>query len=120
MIRKIVLGLCLFFAPLLKGQNASASPYSFAGLGELNFRGTQVNRFMGGLDVYTDSIHANLTNPASYGELKLTTYSLGIHYKSNLMADETFSKNGQTATLDYLAVGIPTGCLLYTSDAADE
>ena len=111
MIRKIVLGLFLFFAPFLKGQNASASPYSFAGLGELNFRGTQVNRFMGGLDVYTDSIHANLTNPASYGELKLTTYSLGIHYKSNLMADETFSKNAQTATLDYLAVGIPTGKL---------
>ena len=76
MIRKIVLGLCLFFAPLLKGQNASASPYSFAGLGELNFRGTQVNRFMGGLDVYSDSIHANLTNPASYGAVSYTHLTL--------------------------------------------
>ncbi|MGA1030198.1 MAG: hypothetical protein ACO3SY_05755 [Flavobacteriaceae bacterium] len=109
MIRKIALGFWLFGALLSWGQEGTTSPYSLAGLGELNFRGTQINRFMGGLDVYADSIHANLSNPASYGELKLTTYSLGIHYKSNLMNDENFNKTGQTATLDYLAVGIPAG-----------
>ena len=109
MIRKVVLGTFLIFTLQGWGQIGTTSPYSLAGLGELTFRGTQINRFMGGLDVYTDSIHANLSNPASYGELKLTTYSLGIHYKSNLMDDESFNQNGQTATLDYLAVGIPTG-----------
>ena len=30
---------------------------------EVNFRGTHVNRFMGGLEIYNDSIHANLSNP---------------------------------------------------------
>lgn len=109
MIRKLVLGTFLILTQQSWGQNGTTSPYSLAGLGELTFRGTQVNRFMGGLDVYTDSIHANLSNPASYGELKLTTYSLGIHYKSNLMDDGSFNQNGQTATLDYIAVGIPAG-----------
>ncbi len=109
MIRKVVLGTFFFFALFCWGQSGTSSPYSLAGLGELNFRGTQINRFMGGLDVYTDSIHANLSNPASYGALKLTTYSLGIHYKSNLMNDGNYGKNGQTAALDYLAVGIPAG-----------
>ena len=61
-------------------QIGSSSPYSFAGIGELNFRGNQINRFMGGIDVYNDSIHANLNNPASYGDLKMVTYSLGLNY----------------------------------------
>ena len=64
----------------LFAQNGASSPYSATGLGERNFNGTQATRHMGGLDVFTDSIHANLNNPASYGFLKLTTYSVGINY----------------------------------------
>ena len=90
-------------------QSGSTSPFSYAGLGDINFRGTQVTRFMGGLDVFSDSIHANLNNPASYGDLKLTTYSLGVHYKSNLMMSEDNREYKAVAALDYLAVGIPAG-----------
>ena len=90
-------------------QSGSTSPFSYAGLGDINFRGTQVTRFMGGIDVFSDSIHANLNNPASYGDLKLTTYSLGIHYKSNLMMSQDDKEYKAIAALDYLAVGIPAG-----------
>ncbi len=52
-------------------QVGTGSPYSFAGFGETNFRGNHLNRAMGGIDVYIDSIHPNINNPASYGALKL-------------------------------------------------
>jgi hypothetical protein len=64
---------------------------------------------MGGLDVFTDSIHANLNNPASYGFLKLTTFSVGVHYKNNNLESLNTSQNADTASLDYLAVSIPAG-----------
>ena len=108
MIKNIIFFLsfsgCFCFA-----QSGSSSPFSYAGLGDINFRGTQVTRLMGGLDVFSDSIHVNLNNPASYGDLKLTTYSLGVHYKSNLMMSGDSKESKAVAALDYLAVGIPAG-----------
>ena len=108
MIKNIIffLSISCYFC---SAQSGSSSPFSYAGLGDINFRGTQVTRFMGGIDVFSDSIHANLNNPASYGDLKLTTYSLGIHYKSNLMMSQDNKEYKAIAALDYLAVGIPAG-----------
>ena len=63
---------------------------------------------MGGLDVFTDSIHANLANPASYGLLKFTTYSIGVNYINNYISDVSESQNTNIASLDYLSVSIPT------------
>jgi len=37
----------------------SQSPYSFYGVGVNTFKGTMDNRSMGGLNVYSDSIHLN-------------------------------------------------------------
>lgn len=92
----------------LPAQTGSVSPYSFAGLGEQNFRGTQLVRMMGGLDVFTDSIHVNLNNPAGYGELKYTTYSLGINYNTNVISSVDSNVTLSGAALDYLSVAIPT------------
>ena len=106
----------------LFAQYGASSPYSATGLGERNFNGTQATRHMGGLDVFTDSIHANLNNPASYGFLKLTTYSVGINYTNNNLASASESRRSDLAALDYLAVSIPTkrfsfgfGIVPYTS-----
>ena len=73
----------LMTAPLV-AQNTVSSPLFATGLGESSFNGTQATRHMGGLDVFTDSIHANLNNPASYGFLKVTTYSVGVNYRNNI------------------------------------
>ena len=60
MIRTTLKVFALLTGSFLFSQAGTISPYSFTGLGEVNFRGTQINRFMGGLEVYNDSIHANL------------------------------------------------------------
>ena len=101
--------ILFLFAASGLAQSGTASPYSFNGLGEISFRGNQINRMMGGLDIYNDSIHANLNNPASYGTLKLTNYALGINYRSNELSSEEGTEKIATASIDYLAVGIPAG-----------
>jgi len=109
MIRILSILFSITVVHLAAAQSGSVSPYSSAGLGERNFNGTQATRHMGGLDVFTDSIHANLNNPASYGFLKVTTYSLAIHYRNTNLASLTESANADDASLDYLAVSIPAG-----------
>lgn len=107
---KVNLPLLLFiFTSAIFAQSGSSSPYSGGGLGERNFSGTEANRHMGGLDVFTDSIHANLNNPASFGFLKLTTYSVGVNYTNNGLSSTKDSFKADTASLDYLAVSIPAG-----------
>ncbi len=108
MIRiKETLFFLLIALPMI-AQNNSSSPYSSNGLGENTFNGTQATRHMGGLDVFTDSIHANLANPASYGYLKFTTYSIGVNYTNNYISNVSESQNTDIASLDYLSVSIPT------------
>lgn len=108
----IRLSFCLIVSVLtlgyLSAQTGSVSPYSFVGLGEQNFRGTQLARMMGGLDVFSDSIHVNLNNPAGYSELKYTTYSLGINYNTNIISSASSNITLSGASLDYLSVAIPT------------
>ena len=90
-------------------QSSTASPYSYNGLGDLNFRGNEFNRQMSGLEVYNDSIHVSLSNPTSYARLKTTTYSLGIHYKSTRLESESSVQDIPSGTIDYLGIGIPVG-----------
>ena len=122
MIRTTLKVFILFFGMFVHSQSGTISPYSFTGLGEINFRGTQINRFMGGLDIYNDSIHANLTNPSSYAKLKLTNYSLGLNYKINNLMGTDMTKSMASASLDYIGVAVPTrlfgfgfGIIPYTS-----
>ena len=89
MIQKNWFFFFILMTSIALAQSGSASPYSSSGLGERNFNGTQATRHMGGLDVFTDSIHANLNNPASYAFLKLTTYSVGVNYRNNNIASIT-------------------------------
>jgi long-subunit fatty acid transport protein len=63
---------------------------------------------MGGLSVYSDSIHYNLTNPASLSELKRVNYSLGITYDNLTFKSENANENSNSSNVNYLAVGIPT------------
>ena len=66
------------------------------------------NRSMGGLSVYSDSIHLNLTNPASLSELKRVNYSLGITYDNLTFKSENANENSNSSNVNYLAVAIPT------------
>lgn len=108
MIKNLVKIFLLIFTNIALSQSGTNSPYSYTGLGEVNFRGNQINRFMGGLEVYNDSIHANLSNPSSYAKLLLTTYSIGLNYSNNELSDTNDSKSLISSGLDYIGIAIPT------------
>ena len=108
MLRKLLPVFALLATVFVHAQNSSASPYSLGGLGDITFRGNAIDRMMGGLSVYSDSIHANLNNPASLGELKLTTYSVGVHYKNTQLSALETNEQVSSGSLDYIAVSIPT------------
>ena len=105
---RLKLIVTILFLRFSFAQNSTASPYSLGGLGDITFKGNVINRMMGGVSVFSDSIHANLNNPASLGELKLTTFSVGVHYKNTQIASSNSMDNTRTGSLDYIAVSIPT------------
>jgi long-subunit fatty acid transport protein len=92
-------------------QEGSASPYSFYGVGEIKFRGTVENKSMGGISMYSDSIHLNMLNPASLGKLKMTNFNIGGNQKFTTLKTSEEEAKGSTTTLDYIAVGLPMGKL---------
>ncbi len=109
MIKKLLIPLFLLFSIISFAQQGTASPYSYYGIGDVRFKGTNENRSMGGVSIFSDSIHMNLQNPASYSNLKLTSFSVGGTFSSgNLKSDEGTNKTQRT-TLDYFAVGLPLG-----------
>ena len=118
MIKKLVIVLVAFFALNSYAQEGTASPYSFYGIGSLKFKGTVENKSMGGLSIYTDSIHVNLRNPGAYVSPNLKVwneenrpikFSVGASHSSlNLKANSGESKVNAT-TFDYLALTLPLG-----------
>jgi long-subunit fatty acid transport protein len=90
-------------------QSRTSSPYSFFGLGQQTFRGTIENRSMAGISTYSDSIHLNLQNPASYSKLQLTTYSLGLNHTETFASTENGNDEYDATSLQYVSIGIPIG-----------
>src|SRR5690606_23212145 len=109
MIRKLIIVAVLFICSYSFSQEGSVSPYSYYGTGDLRFKGTTENRSMGGISVYTDSIHLNLNNPASLGKLRLTTFSVGGNYSSVSLKTVDQKENASDFTFDYIALAIPLG-----------
>jgi len=107
MIKKFIVSLFLLFSIVTIAQQASSSPYSFYGIGDVRFKGNVENRLMGGVSVFPDSIHVNIQNPASYSSLKMSSYTVGASFNSTRLNSFTGNEKAQRSTLDYLAVGIP-------------
>ena len=108
MLKKIIFPLAFAITASAWSQGTT-SPYSFFGIGNLNFRGTVENRLMGGVSTYSDSIHLNLLNPAGLAKLKLVNYSIAGSHKFNTLSTATASERATTTTLDYMAIGFPMG-----------
>lgn len=109
MIKRFIVIVAVFFTVMANAQENVSSPYSYYGIGLTNFKGTVENRSMGGLSIFSDSIHINLRNPAGFGRLKLTNYSIGgSHTRTNLKTSGEEDK-AKITSLDYLALGVPVG-----------
>jgi hypothetical protein len=107
MIKKIIVGVVLLISTLSFGQEGTASPYSFYGIGDVKFKGAIDNRSMGGVSVFSDSIHVNLQNPASFSKLRLTTFTVAGNYNSVGLKTSSESERAQRTTLEYLVVAMP-------------
>lgn len=107
MIKKVIAGICLFFTIGTFAQEGTASPYSFYGIGDVRFKGSAENRSMGGLGVFTDSLHINLQNPAGYGQLKFTTFTLAGSYNTSNFETNSGDGKARRTAIDYLALGLP-------------
>ena len=94
------------------------SPYSRYGVGNLLPAGNIANRSMGGISAgVTDAATINTVNPATYGNLVLTTLDIGIEYDGRTINSTnpvgTFKSNN--GIISYLQVGFP---LLYGNKKA--
>ena len=107
MIKKAIIVLVWCVAGTMYAQNGSISPYSYFGLGEIRAVNSIENQMMGGLSMFGDSIHINLSNPASYGRLKLTAYAAVLSRKEIGFKSANGKENSSVTSLDYLAIGFP-------------
>ena len=114
-----ILLICLFFAPLsIDSQNNTSSPYSFYGIGSLDFKGTSESRAMGGISVYNDSIHMNFRNPASYtgkdmfsfnNEGRLVKFTVGLGHSETELKTSVNNTETTNTSFEYLGLNIPMG-----------
>ena len=111
MIKNLFIATCLLLSVVSFAQQGTSSPYSFYGIGDVRYKGTAEIRSMAGIAVEQDSIHLNIDNPASYANLKLTTFSLGGSYNTTKLQSSSITEDARRTTLDYLAVGLPLGKL---------
>ena len=109
MIRSIIFTIVITAGVLGFSQSRTSSPYSFYGLGQQTFKGTIENRAMGGLSTYLDSIHVNLRNPAGYGKLRLTTYTVGAVHTETWASTEVDNGTYDATSIEYVSIGIPLG-----------
>lgn len=118
MVKKLVIVFIVVFAIQAQAQNGSASPYSFYGIGSLKFKGTVENRSMGGLSIFTDSIHINFRNPSGYAgnnlkiwnnENRPVKFTVGGSSSNLTLKTEDESQAVNATTFDYLALAVPMG-----------
>lgn len=108
MIKKIGIIIVVLTTSLSYAQQSgSPSPYSFYGIGTQQFRGTTENRAMGGLSVFSDSLHFNLRNPASLAKTRFVTFTVGGSQDEVRLEDNNNSSNGSNSSLDYIALRFP-------------
>jgi hypothetical protein len=86
------------------------SPYSRYGLGDLSNTKNAVNRAMGGVAAaYSDYQSVNFLNPASYSNLRITTFDIGTEINNRTLKDIPGAKKYTSSNLliNYLQIGIP-------------
>lgn len=108
MIKKVILLVVVVLVFKTNAQEGStSSPYSFYGVGIQQFKGNVENKAMGGLSIYSDSLHLNLTNPAQLGKLRFVTFTVGGNHNDVSLKDATSKSKATNTTFDYIALGFP-------------
>lgn len=107
MIKKLIVLASILLSLTSWAQDNTASPYSYFGLGEVKFKGTEEAKAMGGISIVADSTQLNLINPAYYSKLRYTTFAVGGTNSFTNFYTNNESDKSQRTSLDYLLVAIP-------------
>ena len=106
----------IVFSIILSAVSASAqstinSPYSQFGLGEIKGALLPQNRAMGGISAGFRRpggyYNINISNPASYSSVKLTTFDVGAYAGLRQLSNTNASQNNFNGTLSHITFAIP-------------
>ncbi len=110
MIKKPIGLLIIFLSIQSFAQTNNISPYSFFGIGEQTAQKTVEEISMGEIGTaFSSPYQLSFSNPASLASLRLTTYALAGVNKTIKINDGINSETASTASLSYMALGIPLG-----------
>ncbi len=85
------------------------SPYSQYAMGDMRAPGFTAQSSMGRITSgFRDPVHINFFNPASYSELKLTTFEGGIGMVNKRLQTDANTYKATNAFIDFLALAFPT------------
>lgn len=108
MIKKLVVVGILLISTLSFSQTTNSSPYSLFGIGDQVHLKTVEEIAMGQMGGALNSEYQlSFTNPASYGNLKWTTYVFAGGNQTNVVNDGENTQTSSAAALHYIGLGIP-------------
>jgi hypothetical protein len=108
MLKKIFYIFLLFISIKTYGQRSNSSPYSFFGVGQQYSSQSAEQASMGGVGVaFSNFYHINFINPASFANLKLATYSVGMTVNDLTVKDFSGSQKSTSTNLSYINIGFP-------------
>ena len=102
--------LILFVLCYTKGvaQDASSSPYSRFGIGDIQAAGVTQNLGMGGVNIAMyHPLGLNYSNPAAYGRLQLTTFDAGVNASLMELKSTQKVQSNSDVSLGYFAFAFP-------------
>lgn len=111
--KKYSIAFTLLFAIAFNAmaQSTINSPYSKYGVGNLKGSYLPQNKGLGNLGYGISTIGAyqniNISNPASYSNLRLTVFDIGASTYLQTLKRGSDSENSFNATLNHLALGVP-------------
>ncbi len=92
----------------LQAQNATSSPYSRYGVGDLSSKTFVTNRGLGGIEIgLSIPGHINYGNPAAYASLYFTTYEGGLDVKQYELKTNKAKHRTNTASVSYFDFAFP-------------
>ena len=110
MLKRIFYIFLLLISIKTFGQRSNSSPYSFFGIGQQYGSQSEEQATMGGVGVAFSSLYRiNFINPASFANLKLATYSIGLNVNDLTVKDNSGSQKSTSTSVSYLNIGFPIG-----------
>lgn len=108
-VKHFLIGLLLTLPALGHAQVSNTnSPYSFSGLGQINYQGFAAQRAAGATGRATrEDGTFSFTNPASYSALKLTDLEFSAGFSMVNQHSEIQDRSYSNGSFDYIALGFP-------------